>query len=318
MNENPPTPESRVPDAVLDPRSGRARQSVMLLWLVPLVIMFVILAIGWQAWQARSIRVQVRFDEAHGLRVGDPVRALGIEIGVVDRLGLLLGSEVDRTSADGRIEAVLSIRPEARSLLRQDTRIWIERARVGFGGVGGLDTITGPRYVGIEPGTGEATAGPFVGLEQPPVLGGRPADLEVLLVAADRSGMRPGGVVTYRGLAIGTIAEVDLAEDARAVVARVIIEARYAVLVRSNSRFWSTSGLGVEIGLRGLRADLESLETLVAGGIGLATPDRPGEPAIDGARFTLYDRAEDDWLEWEPRIPLSLETRELEVSARKP
>ena len=151
--------------------------------------------------------------------------------------------------------------------------------------------------------------GPFVGLEEPPVLGGGPEDLELVLEAVDRSGMRPGGVVTYRGLAIGTVEEVDLADDARRILARVVIQARYAPLVRTNSRFWSTSGLGVEIGLRGLRADLESLETLVAGGIGLATPNRPGEPATDGSRFTLHERAEDDWLEWEPRIPLSLENR---------
>ncbi|MEE2972516.1 MAG: MlaD family protein [Planctomycetota bacterium] len=307
MNRTPPSPDSGVPDAVVDPRLHRSGQGVMLLWIVPLAITLVVLTIGWRAWQARSIRVSVRFDQAHGLRVGDPVRALGIEVGVVDRLGLLPGPDASRSVDDGRIEAVLAIQPEARSLLRSDTRIWIERARVGFGGVGGLDTITGPRYVGIEPGTGEASAGPFIGLEEPPVLGGGPEDLEIRLEAVERSGLRPGGVVTYRGLAIGTVEAVDLAEDARRILSRVIIEARYAPLVRTNSRFWSTSGLGVEIGLRGLRADLESLETLVAGGIGLATPDRPGEPVADGSWFTLHDRAEDDWLEWAPRIPLSPE-----------
>ena len=105
-------------------------------------------------------------------------------------------------------------------------------------------------------------------------------------------------------MTVGTVTRLDLSNDARRIEARVVVQARYAPLIRTNTRFWSTSGLGVEIGFSGLRADLESLETLVAGGIGLATPDAPGPPADAGDRYPLFDHAEDEWLEWSPSIPI--------------
>jgi paraquat-inducible protein B len=50
----------------------------------------------------------------------------------------------------------------------------------------------------------------------------------------------------------------------------------------------------------------ESLETLVAGGIAFATPDgeRMGSAARPQQTFPLFDKFEDEWLTWAPKIPL--------------
>ena len=56
--------------------------------------------------------------------------------------------------------------------------------------------------------------------------------------------------------------------------------------------------------LDGERARLESLRSLVAGGIVFATPDAASPPAKDGSVFVLHDQAEKEWLAWTTKIPL--------------
>ncbi|MNU07745.1 hypothetical protein D3C72_2534830 [compost metagenome] len=50
----------------------------------------------------------------------------------------------------------------------------------------------------------------------------------------------------------------------------------------------------------------ESLETLIEGGIAFATPDgeKMGNPARPQQTFALFDKAEDEWLQWAPKIQI--------------
>ena len=297
------TASASPPPAVIEPRE-RFLGGVALVWIVPAIVAVVVAFVGWRAWSEQAVEVVVDFESAHGLRSGDPVRSFGIEIGSVRSVELVYDS-----LQAGRpiVRTTLAIDPEDRDLLRADNAFWIEHPRVDFGGVGGLDTITGPRYVGMTLGAGERGRGPFVGLPEPPVLEATAEGLRIFLHSPKRAGMRNGGAVTYRGVQVGRILRVELASNATQVEAEVLIESRYAPLVRVNSRFFSTSGIGFELGFDGLRADVESLESMVAGGVGIATPNRLGDPAGPGARFRLVDRADSGWLDWDPEIDLGID-----------
>mgnify|MGYP001394323393 CR=1 FL=1 len=288
------------PSAVVESHEGRFGGFPMV-WLVPLTVATLVFIIGWRSWSDRGMVVVVDFDAAHGLGVGDPVRSSGIEIGTVKSLQLVLEPDVDSSPI---VRVSLLVDSKDRHLIRNDTSFWIEHPRVDFGGVGGLDTITGSRYVGMNPGFGEPATGPYVGLGKPPIPDPGRGGLRILIASPNRAGMRMGGAVTYRGFQIGRIIKVDLSSDSTMVVSTASIEDRYASIVRMNSRFFSTSGIGFELGFDGLRADLESIESMVAGGVGLATPDPPGEPVKSGTRFPLAERAESRWLEWNPVVDL--------------
>lgn len=87
----------------------------------------------------------------------------------------------------------------------------------------------------------------------------------------------------------------------------ILIEPKYAPLVRSGTRFWNTSGFGLDYSLfKGATVRTESLETLIQGGVAFATPDgeRMGNPARPQQTFPLFDKFEDEWLEWAPKISL--------------
>src|SRR5690606_10154404 len=91
------------------------------------------------------------------------------------------------------------------------------------------------------------------------------------------------------------------------VLIHLLIEPRYAPLVRSGSRFWNASGIGVDASLfKGLKVRTESLEALVEGGIAFATPDNPamGGQALPGQTFALHDEVNEQWLNWAPKIRL--------------
>jgi paraquat-inducible protein B len=59
---------------------------------------------------------------------------------------------------------------------------------------------------------------------------------------------------------------------------------------------------------RGVELKIESLKSLVAGGIAFATPDDPKDrPAKEGTVFRLYDEPQKEWLQWTPKIPMPVE-----------
>jgi paraquat-inducible protein B len=84
-----------------------------------------------------------------------------------------------------------------------------------------------------------------------------------------------------------------------------VIRPRYAPLVQAGTVFWNASGVRFDWSLfKGASFDLESLKSLLAGGIAFATPETQGEPAADGSQFPLHDKPDDSWLTWQPVVHL--------------
>ena len=53
-----------------------------------------------------------------------------------------------------------------------------------------------------------------------------------------------------------------------------------------------------------IEISVESLRSLVAGGVVFATPNASSPPAREGTIFVLHDKPEKEWLTWAPKIPL--------------
>jgi paraquat-inducible protein B len=202
------------------------------------------------------------------------------------------------------VEAELAT--HAQALAVEGTQFWVVKAEVSLQRVSGLETLLGPRYIAVRPGpVDSARRDRFEGLPDPPSTE-PPTDgsVRVMLRATRLGSLAPGGPVVFREVRVGTIRAVELASDATGVLIAADIEPRYAPLVRDNSRFWRTGGVGVDFGLfRGLSVRAESLDQFISSGIALATPNRPGDAPAPGAVFDLADQPQDEWLEWRPSIP---------------
>ncbi len=245
----------------------------------------------------RAVEVTIQFRDGNGLDVGDVVKHRGIIIGEVTAVALAEDFEGVRVTA--------RLVGSATEIACHSSQFWIERPRVSVTEVRGLETLVRGKYIAVRPGresSGHCTE--FVGLETAPPGDLPPGGLEVVLEGPKRGGLEPGAPVSYRGGKIGHVISSGLAVDAATVEVRVFIEPDYRQLVRTNTRFWSNSGFNFNIGFTGVEFNAETLSTIAAGGVSLATPDEPGEPAATGRRFILDEKPEPDWLKWQPRIPV--------------
>ncbi|WP_446939127.1 MlaD family protein [Pseudomonas aeruginosa] len=253
-----------------------------------------------EAAMARGVEIQLSIDNADGLREGTPIRFKGLDIGKIESVelnpdlsGVLMKARL--TSAGERVA-------------RSGTRFWVVRPALGLLRTENLGTLVSGPYIEALPSStpGERQAR-FQTLAEAPNLLGRENGLRLTLSAPRKGSIKPGNLVTYRQIPVGKVVDLALGEQADRVLISILIEPRYVPLVRTGSRFWNASGFGVDASLfKGLSLRTESMEALMEGGIAFATPNNAqmGEPAKPGQTFALFDSANDEWLEWAPRIAL--------------
>lgn len=261
-------------------------------WVIPLLAAAFSVGLFTTYAVKRGPVVTVALAHGYGLKAGDLVRARGIVVGQVE--------EVKLTEDLGGVTAWVRLDPSAKNLARSGSRFWVVRPNVSLAGVGGLETLAGPRYLAVVPGVGEPQK-QFTAVEEPPIVEVvEPGSLEIVLTADRRGSLKPGSPLLYRQVVIGTVLSVSLSSDNTSVEARAYIRPAHAGLIRENSRFWNASGIGLEASFKGFRLDLESLQSLVEGGISVATPTKPGAKVASGHRFSMADKHEEEWLQWRP------------------
>jgi paraquat-inducible protein B len=269
-------------------------------WLVPLVVAIVAVYVAYDRSREFGPKITITFNDSSGVVTGQtPIKYRGVPVGEVTAVRL----SKDLRHAEVRARLQRSAAPIA----RDGSIFWIVRPEVGLGNITGLQTVlTGPE-IQVLPGSGVPKS-EFVGLESPPQdFEGK--GLRIVLRTSHLGFLKKNSPVYYRGMEVGVVQDTQLSNNATAVDVHAVIEQRYAPLVRSGSVFWDVSGVDVSGGLfRGLDIKVESLRTLVAGGVAFATPDDPqGARARDGAVFPLYAESKPEWLEWAPQISMPIQ-----------
>jgi paraquat-inducible protein B len=260
----------------------KKRRGISLVWLIPLVAGVIAIWLAYTTLQEKGPQITVMFDNAEGLEAGKTrVKYRNVEVGLVDEV---------RLSEDlSHIVVTASLDKTMEPHMKEGTRFWIVRPRVGFGGVSGLGTLLSGAHVEFDPGEGQPTRD-FVGLAEPPPITLQVPGTEFVLRTDHLGSIGRGAPVYYRSIPVGQVLGYELAEDKKGLTVKVFVEAPNDQLVRPDSRFWNASGVNVSVGAEGVDVAMESLEALVAGGIAFDTPDidQPGEPAASGTEFPLF------------------------------
>ncbi|AIG04806.1 PqiB family protein [Pseudomonas fluorescens] len=253
-----------------------------------------------EASRQRGTLITIKVDRADGLRADTPIRFKGLDVGKIESVDL--SADMQSVMLNARITEV----PER--IARAGSQFWVVKPELGLMKTANLETLVTGQYIEVLPPVkSTAPQKSFVALAQPPESNVREAGLSLVLSAARRGSLKVGVPVTYREVTVGKVTGYELGSTADRVLIHVLIEPKYAPLVRGGSRFWNSSGFGLDFGLfKGATVRTESLETLVQGGIAFATPDgeRMGNPALPEQTFPLFDKFEDEWLIWAPKIPL--------------
>lgn len=223
----------------------------------------------------------------------------GAEVGKVDSVAL---------STDHQYAVVkIRLRREVNSLAREGSAFWIVSPQLGLGSITGLGTIVSGAYIEVSPGDGQPQ-NEFLGVENSPRMidpNGR-----LVILRTDHGGsLRAGVPIYYRGVEVGAVKETRLSADASAVEVHGVIREHFAPLVTPESKFWNVTGMDVRVGLfRGAEINVESIKSLLLGGIAFATPEGRSDQSVrDGMIFQLHDEADKSWLKWSPSIRLPAE-----------
>ena len=260
----------------------KKRRGISLVWLIPLVAGAIAIWLAYTTLQEKGPQITVMFDNAEGLEAGKTqVKYRNVEVGLVDEVAL---------SEDlSHIVVTASLDKTMEPHMKEGTRFWIVRPRVGFGGVSGLGTLLSGAYVELDPGEGQP-AHDFVGLAEPPPITSEVPGTQFVLRTDKLGSIGRGAPLYYRSIRVGQVLGYELAEDKRGLTVKVFVDAPNDQLVRPSSRFWNASGVNVSVGADGVDVAMELLEALLAGGIAFDTPDidQPGEPAAAGTAFPLF------------------------------
>ena len=266
------------------------RRRISPIWLIPIVAVGVGASLAYEAIQNRGPQVVILFESAEGLEAGkSKVRYRDVDVGSVD---LIRFRDMEHVEVHCTLDKTL------RPYVTEDAVWWVVRPRLGGGGISGIETLISGAYLTLELGETDAKRQrEFVGLEEPPVAG--EGGLGLVLEAGALGGVAAGNQVYYREVPVGLVVSQGLSKDRGRVRIQIVIQAKYASLVHSNSVFWNAGGITADLGLTGLHIHAESLRAMMSGGIAFATPPKPGHRVRAGSVFRLHPEAKGDWLEWE-------------------
>ena len=260
-----------------------ARAGFSMVWLIPILTAIIGAWLIFHTLTDRGPLVTITFRTADGIEVQKTrIKYKSLEIGVVETV---------RFSTDfSRVEVRARLSKEAAHFLRRDTRFWVVRPSLSVRGISGLGTLLSGAYIEIEPGQGAAQT-LFAGLETPPVMHAEDSGKRITLLSKRLGSIDRGSLLYYQGVVAGEVLGHEMANDYRNVLIHAFVKAPFDRLVRSNTQFWSASGVDFSMGPDGMRVKTESMQALLFGGIAFDTPGPPeaGAEDISGLVFSLHE-----------------------------
>lgn len=269
----------------LPPRAKLRRQSFHVVWLVPIVAAIIAGYLGYRTIMEQGPVLTLSFTNADGLQAGQTqVKYKAVALGTVESIDL----------AKDNSDVIVKVRMNnvGRRFLNSNARYWVERPRLNFSDLSGIETIVSGAYISVDPGKpGGHYQNQFVGLEQPPGVRSDEPGHTYTLKAYNLGSISSGSPVFYRDVIVGEVLGYDIGNGLGPIKISIFIRSPFDNLVRQDSRFWDSSG--VAFGIKGgvLQLQLQSLQALVAGGVTFNLPRaaQDEKPSLDGAQFHLYE-----------------------------
>lgn len=274
-DQQPPFPEVEQPNRSI-------LRNLSFVWLVPVFALAVALGIAWQAYSDRGTLIEIRFENAAGVAAGDTtIRYRDVVIGEVE--GVHFTPDLQAVIVAARVET------EVLPFLDEDATFWVVRPEISSQGVSGLSTVVSGVYIeGAWNNDAGTTQYEFEGRANPLFVLPGEEGLHLTLSVPVGVQLSGGAPVSYRGITVGRLEEPNLSEDGLDLSVGVFIEAPHDQRITEATRFWDTSGFSINLGAAGLSLDVESLASLVTGGIEFDEVFVGGEQVAENAEFNIY------------------------------
>ncbi|WP_394147102.1 MlaD family protein [Shewanella atlantica] len=244
---------------------------------------------------AQAKAISLTFPSDVKLAAKAPIRYQGHQVGEVERV--TLSKDLTSVSASAYLYG-----DYAEHFTQEDAQYYLVDAQISLSGIKAPETVlTGP-YVGVAPGKSTRSSSQFTGAMTTPVVV-KKQWLQFTLEDRSLGSIKAGTPIIFRGIKIGQVDSYRLSDKGNSVLMSAHIEEQYRHLVNQTSQFWDLSGVKVDIGLfSGAQIETGSLETIMAGGIGVVTQEqtRSDNRLSADESFTLHKKLNPKWLSWAP------------------
>ena len=260
------------------------RKGISKIWFIPMLAALIGAGLVYTALTKRGPLVTITFKSADGVEAKKTkVKYKDVVIGKVKSVKL--------TENFSQVRVKVRLAKEAEHFLSKNTRFWIVRPRRRGATFSGLDTLLSGAYIAVDPGSPGDIQEEFIGLEVPPVVTRESGGKLFTLEAESLGSLDYGSPVYYRDLNVGRVVSYRLRPKGDKVDVQVLVDAPYDAYVSKNARFWTVSGIDVELNADGVRLHTKSLMSLMVGGVAFMTPPHLAfqEPAVENQEFHLFE-----------------------------
>jgi paraquat-inducible protein B len=251
--------------------------------MVPLLALCIGIWMLFQHWYSQGPGFTLTVATAEGIVAGKTViRSREVDVGRIEAVEL--SDDYSHAVLKGRLNNAAS------GMLRDDSQFWVVKPRVGREGVSGLNTLLSGAYIELAPGKKGRARDEYAMLDKPPLASLDAKGVRLSLSSRDNHALGVGSPISYQGFTIGQVEEAKFLPEKSEMQYQIFINAPYDILVSSNSRFWMTPGFEVSMSSEGLKVKMDSLGSLIDGGITMGLPPgwTPGEPVKQMEGFTLF------------------------------
>ena len=264
------------------------QNSISAIWIVPIVALVIALWMLFQFINNKGPEITIIMPTAEGINIGKTeIKSLNVKVGMV--------TDITLSENYDHIKIKAQMNKDTERMLNDKTQFWVVKPRVGSAGISGLETILSGAYIQIQPGESTTKKLDFTALELPPITPLSSKGVRVLL-SHDKAGkLNIGDPVSYQGFTVGRVEKTsfDLAE--KKALYQLFIFEPYDGLLLSGSQFWLTSGIDVKLNADGFNVQVDSLQSLLSGGVtfGIPAGEDVGQPFDDElVKLPLFDNYE--------------------------
>ncbi|HXI70797.1 MAG TPA: MlaD family protein [Verrucomicrobiae bacterium] len=248
-------------------------------WLFPILALIATTWLYWDNWKSRGPEITIYFDTAPGIEPSKTVLSyLGVKAGVVESVAL--DEKLEKVVVTVRLKAF------AANLARENTDFWIDQPVISLRDISGLQSIIQGNSIQARARGGTNAEYHFQGLREAPLAPLVTQTLLVKLRSRAISFIGRGTPVFYRGIKVGLVRAKVFDESGQPEV-EIIVAAKFASKVRSNSRFWFLPATAVSVRPGAVSLNIPSIEGVLDGGIAFDQFGPDGNEVTSGATFDL-------------------------------
>jgi len=253
-------------------------RSISPIWFLPFIAAILAIWIIFQNLTHKNVEISIHFTNAASIIVDKTkIRYKGVSVGTVKKIQL---------DENNGVNVIAEIESHATFLLKQHSKFWLVYPKATLTSISGLDTLFSGSYIKLLPGDGEPATSFTATVEQPISIPDNA--LLINLKSKSAASINVGTPIFFKKIHVGEIASVKLDKQGEFVSIQAFIEKKYSHLVKANSKFWNISGLNANISRAGIDFSLDSLTTLIAGGITFNSPES-SSPLTENKVYELFD-----------------------------